>query len=297
MKQPLIVVAGATGDLGSRIADALIGRGAKVRAIVRSGSDPDAVRALRDAGVNVVHADFHNRQSLVDACADAACVVSALSGLRDVIVDAQTALLGAAIEARVERFIPSDFCIDFNGLEPGGNRNLDLRREFAERLSRAPIAATSILNGAFTDMLTGRAPIILFKSKRVLYWGSADQLMDFTTREDTAAFTAEAALDSATPRWLRIAGDEISARGIARVATTVTGEEFRIRKAGPLGLLRALSRVARVVAPQTNALYPAWQGMQYLHDMFGGKAKLRRLDNARYGPRRWQGAADVLAPS
>jgi hypothetical protein len=66
------------------------------------------------------------------------------------------------------RFIPSDYCIDFTKLPPGTNRNLDLRREFHERLDRAPIAATSILNGRFADMLTGQAPIVLFKFKRVL---------------------------------------------------------------------------------------------------------------------------------
>jgi uncharacterized protein YbjT (DUF2867 family) len=294
MKQSLIVVAGATGNLGGRIIHALLGRGATVRALIRAGSDVDAIRLLRDEGVDAVLVNYGDRQSLVAACAGASCVVSALSGLRDVVVDAQSALLDAAVDARVDRFIPSDFCIDYNRLEPGGNRNLDLRREFSQRLNRAPIAATSILNGAFTDMLTGQAPIILFKRRRVLYWGSADQLMDFTTRDDTAEFTAAAALDSATPRWLRIAGDEISARGIARVVSAVTGNDFRLRKAGPLGLLRTLTAVAKVVAPRRNDLYPPWQGMQYLHDMFGGKAKLHPLDNARYGKWQWTTVGDVL---
>ena len=294
MSQATIVIAGATGNLGGRIAHALIDRGAVVRAIVRTDSEPAAVRGLRDLGVAIAVADFRDRRTLVDACAGALCVVSALSGLRDVIVDAQTALLDAAVDARVPRFIPSDYCIDFNGLEPGGNRNLDLRREFAERVGRAAISATSILNGAFADMLTGQAPIILFKRKRVLYWGNADQLMDFTTRDDTAAFTAAAALDPATPRWLRIAGDEISARGLARVATSVLGDDFKLWKAGPLGLLRGVIGIARVVAPQKDALYPVWQGMQYLRDMFSGKGKLRPLDNGRYPGIRWTTVADVL---
>jgi hypothetical protein len=119
--------------------------------------------------------------------------------------------------------------------------------------------------------------------------------MDFTTRDDTAEFTASAALDSVTARWLRIAGDEISARGITRVASAVTGQDFRLRKAGPLGLLRAMIAVAKVVAPRKRDLYPPWQGMQYLHDMFGGRAKLHPLDNARYGARQWTTVGDVLA--
>jgi hypothetical protein len=40
-------------------------------------------------------------------------VVSALQGLRDVIVEMQTVLLYAAIKADAPRFIPSDYSIDF----------------------------------------------------------------------------------------------------------------------------------------------------------------------------------------
>ena len=42
----------------------------------------------------------------------------------------------AAVDAGVPRFIPSDFAIDFTKIPEGGNRNLDLRREFHRRLER-----------------------------------------------------------------------------------------------------------------------------------------------------------------
>ena len=35
-----------------------------------------------------------------------------------------------------------------------------------------------------------------------------------------------------------------------------------------------LIRTAVPVTPASDDLYPPWQGMQYLHDMFGGRAKL-----------------------
>jgi hypothetical protein len=229
------------------------------------------------------------------ACSGASCVVSALQGLREVIVEAQTVLLDAAIEADVPRFIPSDYSIDFTKFPPGENRNLDLRRDFHKRLDRTSIAATTIFNGAFADMLTGRMPLILFKLKRVLYWGDADQRMDFTTMDDTAAFTASAALDPSTPRFLRIAGDQLSARELTAVVSEVTGKEFRLFRAGGLGMLGALIKVARTVAPGERELYPAWQGMQYMRNMFDGRAKLEPLDNIRYPSIRWTTARDVLA--
>jgi nucleoside-diphosphate-sugar epimerase len=291
----VIVLAGATGNLGGRIARALIERGAAVRAIVRRGGAAARVAALRGQGVEIAEADYGSDSELRKACAGGACVVSALSGLRDVVVDAQAALLGAAIGAGVPRFIPSDFAIDFTKLSDGGNRNLDLRRDFLSRLDRAPIAATSVLNGMFTDMLTGQAPIVLFKFRRVLYWESADQPLDFTSMDDTAAFTAAAALDPSTPRFLRIAGDRVSARGLAAVASDVTGERFHPLRAGGIGRLKRIIKVARTLAPQRDAVYPPWQGMQYLKDMFEGRALLAPLDNDRYPGIRWTTARDVLA--
>jgi hypothetical protein len=144
-------------------------------------------------------------------------------------------------------------------------------------------------------MLTGQMPLILFKLKRILYWGDADQRMDFTTIDDTAIFTASAALDPSTPRFLRVAGDQLSARELTAIVSEVTRERFRLFRAGGLGMLGALIKAARVVAPGEKALYPAWQGMQYMRNMFDGRAKLEPLDNDRYPGIRWTTVRDVLS--
>ncbi len=172
---------------------------------------------------------------------------------------------------------------------------MDLRREFMGRIDRAKIAATSILNGAFTDMLSGAAPIVLHKPRKILYWGSADQALDFTSKDDVARYTAAAALDSSTPRFLRIAGDVVTPRSLAEIMTTLTSKRFGLWRLGGLGLLSAVIRIAKAIAPQREAVFPVWQGMQYLRDMSSGNGKLRQLDNDRYGDMRWTGARDVLA--
>ena len=294
MNQPTIVLAGATGNLGGRIARALRDRHACVRALVREATAPDRLEGLQALGVEVARVDMGNVREVAEACAGSSCVVSALAGLRDSIVDAQAFLFKAAVEAGVPRFVPSDYSIDFSRLPPGRNRNLDLRREFHGLLDRAPVRATTIYCGAFAELLTGQMPLVLFKFKRVIYWGNADQRMDFTTMDDAAAFTASAALDPATPRFLRIAGDQLSARELTAVASEVTGTRFRLLGAGSLATLGALIRVARIAAPGKRQLYPAWQGMQYMRDMFDGRAKLAPLDNDRYPGMRWTTARDVL---
>lgn len=291
----IVVVAGATGKLGGLIAAALRERGARVRAIVRHGTTKDRRSPLETIGVDVVAADYDDPSELTRACAGVTCVVSALAGLRDVIVGAQSALLDAAVAAGVPRFIPSDFAIDFYKMPAGCNRNLDLRREFAQRLDAAPIAATSILNGMFAELLRGQAPFILSPLRRVVYWGDAEQPMDFTTIEDTAAFTAAAALDPSTPRFLRIAGDVASARDLAAIAGSVKGKRFRLLRGGGLRRLERMIRLTQRLVPGTDDVYPPWQGMQYMHNMYDGRAKLVPLDNDRYAARRWTTVREVLS--
>jgi hypothetical protein len=94
---------------------------------------------------------------------------------------------------------------------------------------------------------------------------------------------------------LRIAGDQISARGLVEVVSEVNGENFRLFRPGGLKRLAKLIKITRAVLPKSNALYPPWQGMQYMHNMFSGSAKLEPLDNDRYPGMRWTTARDVLA--
>ena len=290
----IILVAGATGNLGGRIVEALLKRGAEIRIVVRTSSDFEKIDRLEKLGVEVFKVNNWNLDELTKACLGVSCVVSSLAGLREVIIDAQKVLLDAAIAAGVKRFIPSDYSLDFTKFSYGENRNLDLRREFHEYLDKTSISATTIFNGAFTDLITDQMPLILFKQKMVLYWGSADYRWNFTTVDDTAVYTANAALDSSTPRYLRIAGDQINPREIKMVTSEVTGEKFRLLRAGGKGLLGMIIKISRKLAPGENELYPAWQGMQYMHNMIDERSRVEKLDNDRYSDMHWTTIREVL---
>ncbi|WP_420460214.1 NmrA family NAD(P)-binding protein [Neolewinella sp.] len=290
-----IILAGATGNLGRQIGQTILQVGGTLRAIVRPGTAAERTADLRNAGAEIREADFTKVTELTEACRGGSCVVSALAGLRKTIVDTQTNLLEAAVDAGVPRFIPSDFSIDFTHLPRGTNRNLDLRREFHGILNAAPIRATSVLNGMFADLLTGEAPLVLQKINRVLYWGDADQPLDFTTIANTADYTALAALDTDTPRYLRVAGDTLTPRQLADAATEAFGKTYKVLWAGGIGALTTLIDVARLVAPGRDQTYPAWQGMQYMRNMLSGRAKLYDLNNDRYPAIRWTRVAEVLA--
>ena len=289
-----IAVAGATGELGKRVVHALLARGASVQALVRGTSDQTKVEALRSAGATIVVLD--DVPATARTLVGTACLVSTLAGLRENIVEAQSALLDAAVEAGVPRFIPSDFSADFTRLSPGENRNLDLRRDFHVRLDSANIQATSILNGMFADILpTPYSPFFDFKARRVNYWGSPDQKLDFTTMDDTAAFTAAAALDETTPKVLRIAGDQISAREMVAAASAATDSTFSLFRLGTVDELGDKIVQARKADPTAESnVYAPFQLMQYTHNMASGRAKLDSVDNTRYPDVTWTRVEDLL---
>ena len=290
-----ILVAGGTGNLGGRIVRDLIKRGAEVRAIVRPETDTEKVEKLKQFGAKVIEVEMSNAEELKQACESASCVVSALSGLHETIVDAQTQLLEAAIAANVPRFIPSDFASDFTRLPEGNNRNFDLRKEFHKTLDKSPIKSTSIMNGAFSDILTYATPIYDFRKYTVGYWGNkADWKMDFTTMDNTADYTAAAALDTETPRVLRIAGFQVSPKDLVRIGGEVKNHEFKLVPLGSLEDFAAQNKKARAANPEgEREVFPDWQGKQYLHSMFS--VHHETLDNDRYADIEWTGANEIIS--
>lgn len=290
-----ILVAGGTGNLGGRIIRDLIKRGAAVRAVVRPGTSAEKTEKLKQLGAEVISVEMSNREELKRACEGASCVVSALSGLRDVIVDAQTQLLDAATAAGVPRFIPSDFAADFTRLPEGDNRNFDLRKEFHKTLDKSAIKSTSIMNGAFTEILTYGTPIYDFKNYTIGYWGDdPDWKLDFTTMDNTADYTAAAALDAETPRVLRIASFQVSPKDLAAIGAKVKGKEFKLVPMGSLEDFAAANKKDRAAHPEgEREVFPAWQGKQYLHSMFS--VHNDPLDNNRYSDVEWTSANEVMA--
>jgi uncharacterized protein YbjT (DUF2867 family) len=75
----VIVIAGATGNLGGKIVTALLAKGAEVRAIVRMETDVEKIKDLEEKGVNVFQVDTSNKFEVSKLCTGAHCFVSALA--------------------------------------------------------------------------------------------------------------------------------------------------------------------------------------------------------------------------
>jgi nucleoside-diphosphate-sugar epimerase len=282
MSTQQILVVGASGKLGTKIVRELAARGATVRVTHRASTKPENLAALRALGAEPVVADLADEASLARACAGCGVVVSAVQGLADVIVDGQLRLARAAETAGTARMIPSDYSLDFFKTAPGGNRNLDLRRDFNAALDRTRVRGTSVLNGAFMDLLAMGAIGPDAKTGAFRVWGDPDQRYDFTHTDDVAKYIAAVALDDRAGRVVRVAGDTRSPRELAAIFAEHRGRAVPLEAAGSLDDLTRVIDGMRAADPAPANTFPVWQQLQYVRDMARGDGALAPLDNARY---------------
>jgi len=286
-EKKIVVLAGATGELGSDIAQALlVKQDVQLRLLVRPQSVGKLV-ALEDKGAQIVEIDLQqegNDKELIEALSGAFSFVSALNGGRDIIVDTQSKLLKAARQAKVRRFIPSDFSYNIFGLDDGDNPNSDERRAFAKiaDAERGDVEVVHILNGAFLDerIVFGFLGAFDLEKGQALLWGDGDAVTDVTSYRDTGRYTAEVAVDNANvPAVFEVAGETLSFAQLVSAYEDASGKSLTVVNKGSYADLdREIE--ARMKAEPDN--FYAWLPLMYYRGSFGGKGKLHAIANDRY---------------
>lgn len=283
MNDPIIAVVGAAGRLGRLIVDAVLATsGARVRVLVRDPKKFElAHERLEVRAFDLVTATDQERAAAVEGTF---AVVSAVQGGPEVIIDAQLALLKAAKAAGARRFIASAYAYDFFTLPEGINVNSDWRRTLAER-ARAEVNAqfevVHVLQGIFIDAMVLGFLGMLDPAERVLrYWGDGKQAIDWTTWEDTARFTAAAALDlRAVGEKLTVSGDRCS---VLEFADAWEAAHHQTLRRECRGTLEDLAReTARALREQPHDMY-GWLPLMYARGVYGGQAVLGPTMNGRY---------------
>jgi hypothetical protein len=305
----VVAIVGANGQLGKLICEALLTRGTAsrpvtVRAVCRRS---DEMLEKLTEGVSehskleIIQLDYKDTKAVDKSFDKAFTVVSTLQGMAPIIVDLQLQLLLSAMRGGANRFIPSDFSINYNLLPRGQNRNLDIRRTFHDRvaeISRTKELSTevvSIFQGGFMELLQD-FQIVNFDKRQVTYLGSADTLQDLTTWKNTAEFTAEVCLDQSPRigRHLNIAGDRINAKGIQRASSAAFGAPFSISLGLSLWFLAILIWILKTFFPgDPNNILPLYQKLQYGQGMALGIAT-SALDNSRYSGIKWTKVEDYF---
>jgi uncharacterized protein YbjT (DUF2867 family) len=234
----MILVVGATGSLGGRIAHGLLERGLEVRALVRQGRD---ATPLKSAGASVVCGDLGDPASLGAACDGVDTVMttanSARRGGADTIdrVDRNgtASLIDAARAVGVERFVytsvlgvSADSPIPF--LAAKGHNEARLRASGLEWTILAPNA----FQESWPAMVVGAAAIA---GRPVTLVGEGRKRHTFVSEMDVAAFAiAVVGHAAAGNRHLPLGGPKaLTWRDVVGVYERVLGRTIDVRFVAP----------------------------------------------------------------
>jgi uncharacterized protein YbjT (DUF2867 family) len=187
-----VLIAGATGYLGSYLVPEFLSRGHRVRAL---GRNPARLQAAVALGASPQVADVRVPQSLRGTCDNIEAVISAIgitrpqrgSTYEDVDYRGNLALLDEAVRMRVPRFL---FVSVF---DPPGTEDLLVvraKRAFTQALLRAPVEAIVLRpTGYFSDML---AYFSMARRRLALVFGQGAWRINPIHGADVAAVCADA---------------------------------------------------------------------------------------------------------
>lgn len=233
----MILVVGATGELGGLVARMLLDQGDAVRILVRPGSSHDDLIA---AGAQAVTGDLKDASSLDAACSGAEAIVATANsgrGGEDTIESVDRAgnrnLIDAAVAARVRRFMfVSALGADTHNPSPF----LRAKGETEQRLRDSAMAWTVLQPNVFMDILI---PALVgcpaLANQPVTLVGEGWRRHSFVARRDVAAYTVAALRrQDAERQTLLIAGPEpVSWRDIVAAFARELGRELPIRTIAP----------------------------------------------------------------
>ena len=282
MTQAVLLV-GATGMLGRRIARHLLDQPeARLRLLVRGG-DAAGKRAALDPllarGAEIMGGDLADRASLDRATQGTDVIVSAVQGGPDIIVAGQVALAKAGRRNGVRRILPSDYALDLFKATPGEHAMFDLRRTADERIAATGIEHVHVLQGAFMEMFGPGMGTFDHDAGTVTFWGDGTQPIEVTSMEDTARMVARVALDrTAGNGKFAFAGDKASILDAAKVIEAQTGRRFERHPLGSEADLRAAKAEAH---KDTSNPFKAVM-LAYQLYMLTAQTALSDLQNDRY---------------
>ena len=200
------------------------------------------------------------------------------------MISGQKALIDASIAENVPRYLGSDWSFDFRGLKlgdhPGKDWMITYNKYLEEKEAEGKIKGVHVLNGAFTEVVW--SPMLGWvntNENKFTYFGSGEEVLEMTTMEDAAAYTAEIAADPEKSGWFKVLGDRVSIKEMAKLYEQVYGVEAKLEKKGELEDLKKAMQETFKKDPQN--VY-AWLGMHYQYWMSNGKTSLGTdLDNEK----------------
>ena len=258
-----ILVAGATGMLGSDICQLLTAAGKSVRGLVRSSSDPAKVSRLQSLGVETIQGDVRDRASLDKACQGVTAVISTVSampfcyqaGVNDTQttdLDGVTNLIEAAKANGVSHFTYTSFT---------KNADLDFplrnaKREVERRLRESGLEYTILRPGYFMEgWLTPMVGFDAANAKAAIY-GAGHNPISWISVQDVARF-AVTSLDhpAAKNTTLELGGPAaVGPLDVVKLFEQASGRSFELQFVPEEALLAQQAAATDPMQQSFNAL-------------------------------------------
>jgi uncharacterized protein YbjT (DUF2867 family) len=256
----VILVAGATGELGGRVVRLLRERGEAVRALVRPSS---SVAALEESGVEIARGDLREPEKLRAACEGVQTVVSTATAIGRLLggekksIDAVDGtgtqnLIAAAEAGGVERFV----YVSYAGLDRAPGAPLDQAKRAAEkRLASSRLRTVVVRPEPFHEVwLTSHSQFDWDKGT-ISIFGRGDTPTRYVSTEDVARLVAALAVDDDPPARVEVGGPEALTRNqAADLAERFAGRPLKRRhlprwavKAGMRALARPRPALASIM--------------------------------------------------
>ncbi|MCU1566211.1 MAG: NAD-dependent epimerase/dehydratase family protein [Pseudarthrobacter sp.] len=245
----MILVVGATGDLGSRVTRRLRAEGQPVRCLVRAGTN-DA--GLRGMGAEVARGDLTEPASLGAACAGVDTVIATataigrrLSGassasIREVDGKGMLSLVEAAETAGVRRFV----YLSFTGVDaPVGSPLEHAKLAVEKRLGNSGMQAVIARADAFQEVhLAPMARFDMARGKAAIV-GKGNTKRRWVATEDVAALLCAVALEVDPPALIEFGGPEpLTKNEAVAFAQEITHRKMKVQRM-PRPVARLLMRL------------------------------------------------------
>lgn len=255
----MILIAGATGHLGTALVELLTLHGRRVRLLTR---DPSRARRLLAKDHELVTGDVCKPPSLTSALVGVETVVSAVTGFgpggggpRAVDLHGNENLIAAAEAAEVKHFI----LVSMYGARPDHPLELYRAKFFAEeRLRKSRLAWTIIRPTVFMELWAGIVGDSLIKNGKATVFGRGDNPINLVSVRDVARFVEMAVVD---PRLrgatLDVGGPEnLTLNDVVETLAATSGRPATARHIS-LTALRVGSLLMRLLKPDLAGLIRA----------------------------------------
>jgi hypothetical protein len=188
-------IAGITGKFAKSLASHNLNRSdVAIRGYCR---DPSKVsETIASPQVTLIKGDAFDQDAIRNFVNSCDVVVCCYLGDDKLMVDGQKALIDACEEFNVSRYVASDWALDYTKLKLGELFPKDPMIHVKAYLETKKVQGVHILIGGFMEPIFSPFFNIFDPSPNTFrYWGNGDEVMEGTTYDNAAEFTAAVALD------------------------------------------------------------------------------------------------------